>query len=331
MRPRIVLTALFGLLPAMTPPVAAQDVLEQIRALSDDNAEAYARPLAEGLNQVISGGFVDRARPMNRFGFDLSFRILAAVPGVEHKTFDALVPDSVRWDDRVFHTPYQPHEGDGTTPTIAGDGAGAVFSPAGEFREALVAAGQDPDQAGFRLVFPSGLGLPAVPLVVFQGSVGVGFGTEVSLRFLPAVEISPEVGRVRSHGLSVQHAVTHWVPAPVDLLVTLGLQDASAGDYLESTSTSLGFIAGVSAGPMSLTGGAILREATTEISYRLENLEGNPGLPADGIDLMVRSQSTGDPSYMVGARLQLLALNLSGHYLFGSYRVFSLKLGLGIP
>ncbi len=322
----VLLMALFAGMPRALP---AQEVLDQIRALSSGNAQAYASPLVEGLNLAITGGFADRARPMKPFGFDLSFRILAALPSAEQERFTAILPDSFVWNGTSYLAPYETTGPDGTSPTIVGTGVGATLAPQGAFERDLLQAGLDPDD--FRVILPGGLDLPAVPLVVFQGAVGVGFGTEVALRFLPAVEISPEVGALRSHGLSVHHAVSHWFSSPVDLMVTLGLQDASAGHYLQSTSTSLGLLAGVNAGPMSFLGGTLLRDASTELRWKVENPGENPALPADGLDLSFQSQARGDPSYLLGARLQLLALNLSGHYLFGSYRLVSLKLGLGLP
>lgn len=326
-------SVLMALVLLLSPGRAdAQELLDRIRGLAGQNAEAYAEPVTRGLGHALSGGFMDRASVLPGLGFDIGVRVLAAIPTEEQKRFDVFLPDSVVFRNQVYRDPYRPRDGTLETPNIAGEGPGVVLVPAGQFEAELLAAGEDPDD--YRVSLPGGLSLPAVPALSFHGSVGIGAGTQVMVHFLPSVEVVSEVGKVSGHGLTVHHALTHWFTSPVDLMVTGGFQEGRAGDFLETSAVHFGAMGGVKAGPMSFFGGALLRNASTDVTYRVELAENipddHPAVPS-GVDIAFTTSAGSGPSFLMGARIQLLAMNLSGHYAFGTYDVFSLKLGLGLP
>lgn len=334
MLPRRVLPAV--LLLALVPVSGgAQQLVDQIRTLAEDNAAAYAEPLTVGLAHALAGGYMDRSSVLPGLRFDVGVRLQGARPPAEADFFQVSVPDSVVFrpsqsqPERVYHTPYRPRDGTLESPTVAGEGLGIVLVPDDEFEEALVAAGQNPED--YAIPFPDGLSLPVIPTMSLHGALGVGMGTEVVVHVLPPLEILSEVGDLRSHGMTVNHEFSRWFPSPVDLLVTAGFQEAESGEFLRSSSIHYGGMGGVSAGPMSFFGGLLLRNASTRVTYRVENPEGHPGLPVDGVDLAFRSDADSGPAWILGARLQLLVLNLAGHYAAGPYDVFSLKVGLGLP
>ncbi len=312
----------------------AQDVLSQIQALAAENADGYASPLTEGLAYTLAAGYMDQSAPMGAFGFDVGIRFMGSRPGQEHRTFQAVLPDSVVFQhpsigERTYQDPYRSRDGSLETPTIAGNGDGLVLVPAGEFEADLLAAGEDPED--YQIVFPSGLSLPVTPLVTLHASAGLGMGTEISLRYLPATEVAPELGRVSSQGFSVSHLVSQWFGLPLDLTAIFGHQNVKGEGFLDASGTHYGLVGGIGAGPMNFFGGALIRSASSELTYRVENPDGVPGLPEDGLEFSIRSSASASPGYVVGARLQLLALNLSGHYTVGAHDVFSIKIGLGLP
>ncbi len=318
---------LVALLPAS--PVAGQELLDEISILTEENAQAYAAPLTEGLAYALSGGFTDRSVPLEGMRFDIGVRVLGARPGEGSGTFQALLPDSALFEGRTFQDPYRPQDGSLETPSIAGSGDGIVLVPDGEFRSYLQDQGVDPDQV--RLAFPGGLDLPLTPLLALHGTLGIGMGSEVSVRFLPAFEAVPELGSFRSHGFSVSHHLSRWFTSPIDLTATAGYQKASSEDFFESSALHYGLTGGLRAGPMDFYGGALLRSGSTRVDYQIEVGGDVPGLPADGTRLTFESDVSTETGYLLGARLQLLALNLSGHYTFGEQDVVSLKLGMGVP
>lgn len=331
--PRALLLLVLGL--AAPTCLVAQTVADQIRSLSGENAERYAEPLARGLAHALAGGYMDRASVLPSLGFDLGVRVLGARPTREGRTFQPVIPDSVVFQHpttgqpQVYFDPFRSQDGATESPTIVGEGSGIVLVPDGDFEAALLQAGQDP--ADYRLAFPSGQSISVVPAMSFHGSLGIGMGTEVTMHFLPTVEILSEVGEVRSHGLTVSHSPTHWFSSPVDLLLTAGYHEGRAGEEVQVSALHYGGMGGVSAGPMSFFGGFLLRNASTDVNYRIENPDGLPGIPADGVEVSFTSDAGSGPSYLLGVRLQLLVLNIAGHYSVGTYDVFSIKLGLGLP
>lgn len=332
--PAVLIVALATFGGTLTAPAAAagQQLLEQVRTLAGQNAEAYAEPITLGLAHALAAGYMDRASILPAFGFDVGFRFLGALPTREQKHFNAFVPDSVVFRDQVYHDPYRSADGTLETPTIAGEGPGVVLVPSGTFEAQLVAAGEDPQD--YRILLPDGLSLPVVPAMSFHGSLGIGAGTQLTIHFLPRLEVVSEVGELSGHGFTVHHALSHWFTSPVDLMLTAGFQEARAGEFLETSALHYGGVGGVRAGPMSFFGGVLLRNASTDISYQVELPDGlaedHPAIPA-GAELSFTTSAGSGPAYLVGARLQLLALNLAGHYTFGTYDVFTLKLGLGLP
>jgi|GEM_PF-2079916 len=309
---------------------SAQELLDQIAGLGRANAEAYALPLSEGLVRAMAGGYVDRSRPLEALRFDLGVRLLGTLPGEERQSFTAVVPNTVSFSGSVFQQPYGSTDGSLETPTIAGGGDGLVLVPQGAFRSTLLARGLDPDD--FTLEFPPGLDLPLAPNLAVQLSMGIGFGTEVALRFLPAVQVLPEVGELRSHGFSVHHHLSRWIPLPgVELTGVAGFQEATAGEDIDVRAMHWGVIGGTRIGPLDLFGSAQLRSGSARIEYRVDNPGGVPLLPPDGTSVSFRTSVDTEPTYLVGARLQLLVLNLAGHYSFGEQDGFSIKLGMGLP
>lgn len=309
---------------------SAQELLDQISTLGNENAAKYALPLTEGLIRAMAGGYVDRSRPLDALRFDLGIRFLGTRFGEEARSFNAVLPDTVTFAGQVFGDPYAPAGGSLLTPTIAGKGEGLVLDPQGEYRAALLARGLEPED--FRLVFPSGLDLPLSPNLAVQLTVGIGFGTEVALRFLPAVELLPEVGEFRSHGLSLHHHLSKWIPVPgLDLTGMVGFQEATGGEDIDIRAVHWGATAGTRLGPLDLFGGAQVRSGSARVEYRIENPGNLPLLPPDGTSLNFRTRVSAEPSYLLGVRLQLLVLNLAGHYAFGEQDGFSIKLGMGLP
>ncbi|MFW6200403.1 MAG: DUF6588 family protein [Gemmatimonadota bacterium] len=323
---------LAGLLPC---PLGAQQLVEQLRPLAKANAEAYAAPLTRGLAHSLARGSMDRASVLGGLRFDVGVRFVGARPPAEDEVFQVVLPDSVVYrppgssEDVVYRQPYRPRDGAEESPTVAGEGPGSVLVPDGDFEDDLIAAGEDPED--FAVALPDGLSLPVIPTMTLHGSLGIGMGTELTAHMLPPVEVLSEVGDLRSHGATVSHEVSRWFPSPADLLVTAGFQEGRAGDFLRSSALHYGGMGGVSAGPLSLFGGLLLRRASTRVRYRVENPDDIPGIPADGAELAFRTDAGSGPAWVVGARLQLLILNLGGHYAMGPYDVFSLKVGLGLP
>ncbi len=326
---RPVLLALAAALTvALVPggPARAQDVEEQLRTLGAENARRYAQPVGSGLGAAMSKGWFSSALPAEPLEVQLGLRVVGGIVPPEHERFRPVLPASVEVPElgRSFDQPYGPSEAV-VTPTVAGNSTGARLAPQGEFREALVATGRDLDD--WTLQFPRGYDLPAVPMAVLQGSVGLPAGTELTARWLPSVEIDEDVGPLRSVGVGVMHGVSRWLPAPlpVDVAVGGGLQSFEVGDYLTADSRHATLVVSRTLSSLTLFGSGTVESTDYEVTYTVEN----PLLSSDGAEISFEEQAANTAGLTAGIRLDLLFLRLDASYSVSDYDVLRAGFGVG--
>jgi len=332
--PGVMLGLILGGLGLPPQALEAQTAQERIQGLGIDNAERYLDPVAGGLGLALTAGIFDRATVLPAFHVDLGVRIAASFRSEADRTFEAVLPASFEWDHpstgpRTFQAPLAPVDGSLATPSAMGEGPGIILEPVGEFRQALLDAGENPD--AYRIAFPQGLDLSLVPAASLYLSMGVGFGTEVTIRALPGVRVSPDLGSLSGSGFAVKHEISRWIDSPVDLAVGVGTQDLSVDEFFEASAMEGWLLAGKAVGPLTVFGTAGLRRATVDVEYRVDNPGGIPGLPADGTLVTFAPDLGTRASWGGGVRLQLLLLNLAGQYTGGDNPAFSIKVALGIP
>jgi hypothetical protein len=308
-------------------------VEKDLAGLAAENAHLYVEPLARGLALAMGAGTFDGAASLPTFGFEIGAKVTGALLPVEAERFDALAPETVTLTGPfggTFEDPYRPVGGTFATPTVAGEGSGLTLEPDGEFRDAIVASGLDPSD--FALVFPEGEDLPLVPHPVLYAGLGIGLGTEVSVRYTPTLEVDDELGEVKGLGFAVRHTLTRWFSSPIDLAVQAATQEVDLGPYAEARSTEYGLLASRRMGPLSIFAAGVMRRGEVDVEYTTENPgDDNPGLPPDGTRINFSEDLDSDTAFGLGARLQLLVLNLAGEYTWDEYPLVTVKVGFGSP
>lgn len=299
-------------------------VLDALEALAEDNGSLYVEPLTVGLGIGLNTGFNATAAVHDVLGFDIGVRVVGALVPDEMDFFEAIPPSPVTVahpDDpgRSVTTAYSPRGGGLSTPTVTGPGEGRigqgdaiVFEPTGEFLDSLQSWGADPSR--FNLPFPEGFDIPGIPFAVIQGSVGIPLGTDLTVRFIPAVETHEDVGDVEAFGFGIRHSVSQWFPAPlpVDLAVSFGWQDLSVGDYLDASGTNYGAVVSKDLGAITLYGAGSLISADVDVTY---TFEGTEDVPPQRIRLSQKLDTT--TRFAVGFNLDVLILDLSAEYALG--------------
>ena len=312
-------------------PLQGQDVLSSLTVLAEENAALYISPISTGLGSTLNSGFHQTASTHGLLGFDIGLRVMAALPPAEADFFQPVLPGSVTFQSVAYSQPYEV-AGVGMTPTAVGDGAGAILQPrvGSSFHTALLAAGEDP--ADYQVQFPEGINIPAVPFVVVQGSVGVGFGTDITLRYLPSFNVHDDVGEISAFGYGLKHSLTQWLPTPplIDVAVTAGWQDLSMGEYLDASASSIGLIGSVGAGPVTLYSMIRREQATVDVSYTAENLDGNLGLPIDGVQIAFTNEMPSQTLFGAGVTLNIVGVELSGEYSLAEYNTVAAKIGFSM-
>lgn len=332
MRPRRHLTcaAVAVLCVAASPAVAtAQDVEQRLRALAEENARLYARPVTSGLGAAMNSGWYQGAAARDALGFSLDLRLMGAFVPRSDEHFTPVLPRSVTveidGESRTYQDPYGTSAGT-TTPSVAGVGDGARFLPQGELRQDLEDAGERPSD--YALEFPEGLDLPAVPMLVPQANLGVGQGTEISVRWVPSLEITGEVGAVEAFGAGARHSLSQWLPGafPLDVAVSAGFQSFDAGDYLSASSRTVQLTVGKRLSILTLYAAGGLEDSQVDVSYTVEN----PALSEQGQTLSFSQEGANRSRFTAGLSLDVLFLELAADYTVSEYDVLQVSAGLGI-
>lgn len=171
--------------------------------------EGYLKPFGAGFGAGLNSGWFNTAGAYKPFGFDL--RLNAAV---------SMVPSS----DRLFNITQlglqniEVISGSAETPTISGED---ISGPKMGSR-AFIPGTND---RLFEFDMPQGIGIPYVPAPMAQLTLGIGMGSDLSIRYLPTIEV-PDVANVGLFGFGVKHGLNQWLPGgsvlPFDLSVQFG-------------------------------------------------------------------------------------------------------------
>ncbi|MEX2639917.1 MAG: DUF6588 family protein [Balneolales bacterium] len=168
----------------------------------------YLRPFGEGIGAVTNVGWVNRANPHRKLGFDIQIRASAAMVPANRREFDV---------NTLGLQAARPN-GTGTfTPTISGkNNTGVGFDVYGTDSN-----GDEYNLGDFNM--PKGTGFPYIPAPMVNASVGLVFDTDVMVRFIPTTSLYGVNGSVSLVGAGLKHGLNQYIPAggllPIDLSV----------------------------------------------------------------------------------------------------------------
>lgn len=191
------------------------DAGEILRAGSGDAnllLNEYLKPFGAGFGPGLNSGWTETAKPHKTLGFDLKLNVAAAVVPTVDRSFnvDNL---SLQGLERVDGSP-------AVSQTAFGEGISG--SELGIFIDHPTNPGQREQVGSF--IMPQGAGYPYVPAPMAQLTVGLVKDTDVSLRYMPAVEVDDFSAGL--FGFGVKHGLNQWLPGgsllPVDLSVHAG-------------------------------------------------------------------------------------------------------------
>lgn len=330
LRRALILGLTLGLAAAPASRLAAQDISESLSSLNEENGKLYIGPLSTGLAAALNSGFYHTADVHDVWGFDVGFRVMGSFVPDDLDTFIPVLPDSVVVDGSVFYDPYGPAGGSELlSPTVTGIGDGVSLSPQGEFRDSLLALGEDP--ADYVIRFPQGFDIPIAPYAAIQGALGIPLGTEVVFRFIPSFTPSDDVGSISMVGGAIKHSLDQWIwdaAPPLNLAVAFGFQHFKVGDYLDANSTQFSLIASKKLAVVTLYGAGTLENANLDISYEFE-----PDISADvPVELQrveFRQETPNDATFKLGATLALGPVGLNAEYTVAARDVLTASLIFG--
>lgn len=344
----------FVSLAFVVPTANAQTMEEQLMKMVGTTAEAYVAPIVSGFGSDLNGGWFRRAPKDKVFGIDIEFGLVAM--GTTFKDENKVIPPT----SATFQFTYdQAKEIAATNSTLASNpvlldqAAQNIASQTltvsisgpnimGKKSDTLMVSVSDlvVNVGGTNYNIPgksinSGIsgyldGLTMLPLAAPQLSIGTVWGTMASFRYLPEVELDPEIGKFKYFGFGIQHNPKIWpfMPflgmLPVDLSLSFFTQKLSVGTLFEAKGTAFGLNVSkqLGFGFLNLTpyAGFMLESSSMKFTYDAEiDADGLSSTPPTVIPISFELEGENSSRITLGASIRLLVLNLNVDYNIAKY------------
>lgn len=349
--------ATLGMITAL---VSAQSMEETVSKLGAAAGKKYMAPVVSGFGSNLNAGWYHKAPSAKKFGFHVEAGVVAMGTLLSGGSKTMNVSGSFRLDSAQSReiaensisstTPGSAQLRDSLTSAIRRTDVNVNFSG-----ETIIGPG-DEDMTiqvlteQITMTKPGGgdttinieplndtipgvtgiLGdLPALPLFAPQLTIGTIYGTNLTLRWLPEIETSEDIGTVKFFGFGIQHNPGVWLGStlPVDLSVGYFTQTLEVGTLFKATSQAIGLNASKTLGFRFLNitpyGGIQFEKSTFDFAY---------DLVVDGEEIPVEFSMNGENKYRAtaGLSIRLLAININADYNIGKYQSYSAGVMIGI-
>jgi hypothetical protein len=188
--------------------------------------QEYLKPYANILGTNLNAGWYNTAKPHKLGGFDITFTMNAAMAPSADQIFDV---------SKLTLSSEATVTGGTTSPTIAGKNTDNRPTIAYSKTAPAPLTGKI-QYASYKL--PDGTGLNLLPTPMAQLGIGLPFGTDVTIRYLPSIDLG-DVGNIGLWGVGIKHSIKQWIPVISKIPV---LDITAQGGYTKlSTSAKLNY------------------------------------------------------------------------------------------
>jgi hypothetical protein len=308
----------------------AQDLSQQLAAMSGAAAISYTAPLLNGWGVGLNSAFYHSANLHDVLGFDIGIKATFFQWKDGDKTYNFQMPDHINvYNPYSTSIQYVLHPGTDYPASVVAQ------TVAGEKTETVVKTFQTSaysNQEIFKL--PGGLGTPGAGLIVPQAAIGLPFGLEIVGRFIPTYTFTG-VGKINFMGFGLRYNVDQWIPVcPVDIAIhfmtqKFNFKDSSDNNLISASATAYGVEVSKKLLIFTLYGGFQLEKAKFTIGpYDAKITSGNTTIPlhVDAFDF----ESNNKSRFTVGVRLLLLILNVHAEYSVAKTPMFAAGVGISI-
>jgi len=324
--------------------VEAQNLEETLNNLSEAAGRSYVAPLVTGFGSNLNGGWFHRAPAPKIFGLDFELGIVAMGTFLsdEDRTFSTSGLFRFNRDQATILAAGVPElaRADVINAIIQQDFEVGISGPT------AIGAEDENVEIAFGGAFILGYNIPAevieltevtglmedldiLPLAAPQASIGTLFGTQLTFRYLPGIEINEEIGEINYFGYGVQHNPEIWLGnlLPFNIAAGFFTQTLEIGEYVKATTTSFGINASKQLGPgfLNLTpyAGYMFESSNLEFTY-----DYNIDTPAGPSTQSIHFDMDGENKNRVtlGLSLKLGLFNINADYNTG--KVNSVTAGL---
>lgn len=310
----LMVIAFMGILQAQSPTDLIQQIGEQVLV-------GYSKPLVSAFGAALNTGLFHTAKSHKLGGFDLQLKAMYIPIPEDAKTFQYRVPGlyvnpSTMTIDTFWFT--------GNSST--------VFGP-----ETTTTVYQGQDTVAIPPVLPKGIGISFLPFAIPQLSVGLYYGSEVLVRFIPTFKIPNIDLKVSFWGVGIKEDITElpFEPLnnlPVDIALQGVYQNLKIGDII--TSSALNFNLQASKTFSVITPYLSLGWEDTKLNFNYDftydQLQPNGSVQQDTINVNLNIPADNKLRLVTGFSLNLGPLLFNAAYNLSKYSVISAGLGLSI-
>lgn len=321
--------------------IFAQSLEETLSKITGDASKSYVAPISSAFGANLNTGWVHGAPSAKLFGVDVEFGFVAMATffSNENKTFSSsgnfrfdssqaeiIIPANITGAQRTSirnEIISRDFNVEISGPTIVGsnsDTVKVVFPGA-------VIQGQTLGQKTIVLPVTGFLEeLPALPLALPQVTVGTVYGTSVSLRYLPEIQINSDLGKFKYFGFGLQHNPGAWLPVPLPVNVSAGFftQTMEVGKIFKTSSTMFGLFASKRFGPGAFNiepyAGFALESSKIDVSYDVE-FDTPTGPQPSTVSYTLDGENSA--RFILGATLKLGIFGISVDYNMAKYSSIS--------
>ena len=251
---------IFIMLSVLVGQDPVQPLAERIKQISEDLLIGYTQPVVTAFGTAVSTGLFHSAYSHDFLGFDLSVRAMyIQIPNSAKYFDDAAVVCSLA-NDRLVS--YEVHL----------DSISTIFGP--EEQPEIPAPG---NAVGIPPNIPSGFNVSGVPFVMPQLNVGLIFGSEILIRYVP---FSYKGSSIRFLGIGAKQEINKLpfmksVPLPVAFAIggayqTFGIKDSLGEQVVNTSNWCLQLLISKRLGPFEPVFGVGIEDTKAYIRYQFE-------------------------------------------------------------
>ncbi|SMO42290.1 DUF6588 family protein [Fodinibius sediminis] len=188
---------------------------EQGRQDANTLLKAYFKPIGKGFGTDLNTGWFNTAKTHSLLGFDLTVSAsVARVPGSDRSfNVQKLNLKELEYIEEESTSPVTPTAfGPGESNTTMGAYYSYTNPQTGE---------QQRERVDFEM--PAGTDVPYVPAPMVQASVGFIKGTDVTVRYVPPLDLPNDI-KLDLWGVGLKHDITEWLPGGKLIPVNISLQ-----------------------------------------------------------------------------------------------------------
>ena len=340
----------------------AQDLKQQLTKLGHDAAVGYITPILSGWGNDLNSGIYYSADLHDILGFDIGMKVAMSKLTDADKTYTLTIPsmsvdpsdigittvniDGVNYTiptgSKLTLTSGVNYPASITANTAVGPKDNTIVTTIGGSSAVISSSNalingktiKLPNQPQPIRALPGGFDISAlgVPLPMPQLNLGLPFGLEFMLRYVPTIKAS-DAGKFNIMGFGLRYSIDQWIPlCPVDIAVhfmtqKMNFKSTDDKDIFSATGNAYGIEVSKRLFILTLYGGFQMESSSLTLDdFTGYNDELGQTVTIPGFEVKGSNKSR----FTVGARLLLLNINVHAEYSIATNPVIAVGAGITI-